>query len=96
MNVPLFARHALPALVMVAALGIGVGSAAAEDVAKPTFHDVIETEVIESYPELSAAQPEAVDPVASGGALAGQPPTGWDHVVGSTCVDPEPLCDVLP
>jgi hypothetical protein len=91
-------RRWIPALLVVATLVFGVAAAAhAEDVDEPTFYDEVVTEVVESYPEPSASQPEAVASVASTRGLVGQPPpTTWDRVVVSPCMDPEPSCAPLP
>jgi hypothetical protein len=91
-------RCGVSALVVAAALSIGgISSVSAEDVSNSTYFDVVETEVIESYPEASAVQPELIDPVASGGALVREPAqANWDRVVGSACTDPEPVCNSLP
>jgi hypothetical protein len=92
------ARTGLLALALVAPLAIGnVRPVRAEDVPNATFYDEVDTEVIESYPEASAVQPEAIGPVASGGSLVRQPPQeNWDRVEGIACVEPEPFCESLP
>jgi hypothetical protein len=92
-----FRRRWLLALLVVATLASGVAATAnAEDVDAPTFYDDVVTEVTESYPESSPAHPEIVAPVAAGALVGQPPPTTWDRVAPSPCLEPEPSCASLP
>jgi hypothetical protein len=97
MDATLCVRRGFLAFVAVATLLFGVAATAnAEDVDDPTFYDEVVTEVVESYPEPSPVQPEVIAPVAAGALVGQPPPTTWDRIAVSPCVDPEPLCDPLP
>ena len=97
MDARLFVRYGLSAFLVVATLVFDIAATAiAEDVDDPTFYDEVVTEVVESYPEPSPAQPEVGSPVAAGALVSQPPPTTWDRVVVSPCMGPEPSCDPLP